>query len=898
MTKKLCLSEVKILASVFCALMLFAVAAAAQAVTFSGKHIASNGQYQTTADFNGDGRADIATAGLDVGVLIGNGNGTFQPLAVYPIGVSLTGITKGDFNNDAKLDIAVSLNDTVEVGVLLGNGDGSFSPVTRFATGAVGSPTSIVAADFNRDGKLDLMTSDPIYCITAPCFLTRTVSVLKGNGDGTFQTPQQFDTGTPVQKLELGDFNRDGIADVTAAAAFGKVLTLLGNGDGTFSQKLDILIVQNVDNTDVVVGDFNNDTIQDLAVAADGESKIGILLGLGDGNFGAVNLVIDTLQQRPWTLAVGDFNRDGRQDVLMGIGYCCAGIPAGGAFAIALGNGNGTFQPIQRFINPNSGAANTGSIQMATIDPVIADFNGDGKPDMASRFVNAVGGNPSGMLIALNTSGVVSVNAALGTMSVAPTSIVGGTRAVVDIPLVAGAVASSNITLTVSNNNPSVAFFPFNTTSPPFVIVKGMTNLRFFVETNSVTTTQTVTITVRNNNLGSRSVTLTVTPPNTPLAIGSIAMQPAGVTGGNDGSGVVTLATGHVAPVGGAFVTLTNGNPNLVSMPSSVTIPAGQTNAYFPIQTDTTGVTTEVNISASYGGATKSVALIVAAPTQLVPISSVTLSQPSVVGGSTQGVRANVTLAANAPTEGATIMLSSSRPDIVLLPRSVRIQFSTQNNTFTDFVTNPVSASTDVIITARFGNSTQSAVLTVTPPVANTAVLSALTLNPTSVAGGSSAQGTVTLSAAASSATTVTLSSSSAPIVTVPASVTVPAGATSANFMVNTTSVSSPFSATITASLSGLSRTATLTVTPAGDTVAIQRAEYDSRNRTLRVEATSTRTNATLQVFVTSSGQLIGTLANNGGGRYGGQLNWSTNPQNITVRSNFGGSATRAVALR
>jgi len=116
--------------------------------------------------------------------------------------------------------------------------------------------------------------------------------------------------------------------------------------------------------------------------------------------------------------------------------------------------------------------------------------------------------------------------------------------------------------------------------------------------------------------------------------------------------------------------------------------------------------------------------------------------------------------------------------------------------------------------------------------------------------------------------------------------------------MVNTTSVSSPFSATITASLNGLSRTAPMTVTPVGDTVAIQRAEYDSRNRTLRVEATSTRTNATLQVFVTSSGQLIGTLANNGGGRYGRQLNWSTNPQNITVRSNFGGSATRAVALR
>jgi len=87
-------------------------------------------------------------------------------------------------------------------------------------------------------------------------------------------------------------------------------------------------------------------------------------------------------------------------------------------------------------------------------------------------------------------------------------------------------------------------------------------------------------------------------------------------------------------------------------------------------------------------------------------------------------------------------------------------------------------------------------------------------------------------------------------------------------------------------------------VTPAGDTVAVQRAEYDSGNRTLRVEATSTRTNATLQVLVTSTGQIIGTLSNLGGGKYGANLNWSVNPQNITVRSSFGGSASRNVVVK
>ena len=92
--------------------------------------------------------------------------------------------------------------------------------------------------------------------------------------------------------------------------------------------------------------------------------------------------------------------------------------------------------------------------------------------------------------------------------------------------------------------------------------------------------------------------------------------------------------------------------------------------------------------------------------------------------------------------------------------------------------------------------------------------------------------------------------------------------------------------------------TATPTPTPAIDTVSITRAEYESGNRRLRVEATSTRTNATMQAFVTSTNQLIGTLSNNGGGRFRGEFSWPTNPQTITVRSNFGGQATRTVTVR
>lgn len=894
------LLSAKLFSMLLCGLtsFLFAASASAQAVTFSGTHLATGGQYQTAADYNGDGKQDIAVAGLDVEILLGNGDGTFLPNGKYPVVVNSTGfpqsIIKGDFNGDGKIDLAMSLNAPNQVALLLGKGDGSFQPLTRFSTDSGGTPTTVVAADFNRDGKLDLMTAEQNQC-GAGCSVSGTVTIFAGIGDGTFAAPRHIDVGYAPTDAAVGDFNGDGISDVAVTAGTGgKVFTLIGNGDGTFRQLPDIIVVATTDNADIAAADLNGDTIQDLVVAAEGESKIGILLGNGDGTFGAASIIADARQQRAAAFAIADINRDGRLDIVLGNGDCCTGGIDMGAFSILYGNGNGTFQPFSRYIMPANGR-----VQLAALNPIAADFNGDGKTDIAAMYFSNMGGTTIGTLVAMNTTGVAPARLAFGTISVSPGSVIGGTKAEINIALAPNAVAPNGLTtFNVTSSNPSVVSVPTNSTTSPLGIVGGMTNLRFIVNTNTVTAPQTVTITAGNKSLGSRSITLTVTPPNTPLAVGSIQMQPSAIFGGNDGTGVVSLVTGYVAPAGGAFVMLTNGNPNLVSIPSSVTIPAGQSNASFPIQTNTTGVTTPVNISASYGGATKTAVLTVSAPSQNIPISSVTLSPDTTVGGNNIGVRVTVNLASGAPAEGATIMLSSSNPAIVSLPRSINIFFSGQTSAFKDFAAASVSVTTQVTITATYGGSSQSAVLTVTPPATTAPVLSSLTLNPTSVAGGSASQGTVTLSAAAASPTTITLTSSSSPIVSVPASVTVPTGATSANFTISTASVSSSLSATITASLNGSSRAGTLTVNPAGDTVAIQRAEYDSRNHVLRVEATSNRANATLQVFVTSTGQLIGTLSNNGGGKYSGQLNWSVNPQNITVRSNFGGEASRAVTLK
>ncbi len=666
----------------------------------------------------------------------------------------------------------------------------------------------------------------------------------------------------------------------------------MGLGDGTFRQLPDMLIVEGIDNTDIDIGDFNNDGIQDLAVAPDADHRTVMLLGNGDGTFRQSASIPSTRLERMDQLTVADFNGDGLQDVAHGIATCCT-QSGDGMFGVLYGNGDGTFKSVVRYLVPGFVVGKGGGFLMTS------DLNADGKQDIVLQ----VRGNNPTTTVLVNTMGRAPSPLAYGSVTATPSSVVGGTQSEIEVSLAPGAVApSGSLPLTISSSKPSIVSVPTGSRSLPVAvgIVAGMNNVRFKVDTTNVTTTQVVTITVSNSRIGSRSVQLTVTPPNTPLAIGSIQMQPLGVYGGDDASGVVTLATGHVAPSGGAVVTLMNDNPSLVSTPASVTIPAGWTNASFPIQTVTTGVTTPVNISASYGGATKTATLTVSAPSQNIPISSVVLSPSTVVGGSNIGVRVTVNLSAGSPTEGARIMLASSNPSVVSVPRVISTNFAGQTSAFADVSAALVSAPTQVTITATYGSSSRSAILTVTPPSTTTPSLSGLTLNPSSVTGGNSVQGTVTLSAPAQTATTVSLTASTA-LASVPASVTIAAGASSANFNITTLSVNSTSSVTITAFLNSIQTAKTLTLNPAAtsaDTVGITLAEYETSKRNLRVEATSTRSTATLQVFVTASGQLIGTLTNNGGGKYTGQFTSATNPQSITVRSSLGGSATRSVVAK
>ncbi len=673
------------------AILLFQVTASAQSASFTRTDYPTLGNNHIAADLNGDGIADLAGTGNNAAsVMLGNGDGTFRPKINYPVGGQAQDLAAGDFNGDGRIDLVVSLSDIVSsLSLLTGNGDGTFNAPVNFPnTGAQEDSPAVVATDLDNDGRLDVVLAHAIGCFVSPCVPARTITVMLGFGDGTFQLPFDIDVGTGMSRIVVGDFNRDGIKDLAIAGDNSQVYTLLGVGNGTFLKQPTITLTADtlfVDGTDIDIADLNGDTIQDLVVAIPTNgSRTAILLGNGDGTFQPAQILTEPRLRVPQYQVIGDFNRDGFQDLALALANGTEGL-----FEIRNGNGDGTFDPPVLYAAPPP----LSSVGGGTL--VTGDFNRDGRPDIALPIIGA---NP-GLAGLVNSTGSVVVAPAYGNVTATPSTVVGGNSSQITISLVAGSVAPSNgFSFSVSSSNSTVLQVPSNVFMPG-----GSSSVRFTATTRNVTSTQTINIRIRNNQLGRRNVSVTVTP---------VTPTPA-------------------------------------------------------------------------------------------PLS-----------------------------------------------------------------------------------------------------LSALTLSPTTVVGGNSAQGTVTLSAAAPAATTITLASSNA-AATVPASVTVAAGASSASFTVTTGTVNATMSAIISGAFNGVTRSSTLTINPvtappppSTDTVRITRAEFESSKRVLRVEATSTSSSATLRVFVTSTGQLLGTLSNNGGGQYRAELSVSTNPQNITVRSSLGGVATASVVAK
>lgn len=321
------------------------------------------------ADFNGDGKLDLAVAdvpalgfqpGAEVTILLGNGDGTFTSSS---IGTDYTGSVYGlavaDFNNDGKPDLAIA-DGTSSITILLGNGDGTFTSAGTVPTD--GEPFGIAAGDFNGDGNADLAVAG------------NNISILLGNGDGTFTA------GTPISVpgnyIAVADFNGDGKADLalTGSTNLDAAQIFLGNGDGTFTAGATLSLSGAIDSAAsdaIAVGDFNGDGITDLAIESQTESPqavtVDVFLGKGDGTFtakpAAVTVNGDT---NAYSIAAADFNNDGKTDLLL------SDDQEAGIF---LSNGDGTF---------TASATAPGATSSPNYNSVAAgDFNGDGNPDVA-----------------------------------------------------------------------------------------------------------------------------------------------------------------------------------------------------------------------------------------------------------------------------------------------------------------------------------------------------------------------------------------------------------------------------------------------------------------------------------------------------------------------------------
>jgi hypothetical protein len=240
-----------------------------------------------------------------------------------------------------------------------------------------------------------------------------------------------------------------------------------------------------------------------------------------------------------------------------------------------------------------------------------------------------------------------------------------------------------------------------------------------------------------------------------------------------------------------------------------------------------------------------------------------------------------------APT---TVLLFSSDPSVASVPATATVPAGAISVDFT-ISTNAAAPDTIVQIMAAVGNVPRTANLSVNAATAAGAQLSSVSVTPTSVVGGGGATGTVRFTSATDGA--VVQLSSNNPAVQVPAETVVDGGASSGAFTVTSTAVSAPTTATITARWLGVTKTTTITVTPgappAADVVRITKGSW--KKGLLTIEATSTNPNAILSVYG-GTGSFMFTLTNKGGGKYADQRGFITNPERITVRSNFGGSAT------
>jgi hypothetical protein len=575
-------------------MLLFAQTVFAQSPTFARTDYPLLGNTHIAADFNGDGRQDLAGSGLNAAsVMLNNGDGTFRSKVGYPVAGQTQDLAAGDFNGDGKIDLVVTINTpSISLSLLTGNGDGTFNAPVNFPNTSGFDSPSVVATDVNNDGKLDVVIMHSIACFTAPCIAAETITVMLGDGDGTFQT-RELAAPQHMHAMAAGDFNRDGIKDLAIGSENTKLHILLGVGDGTFVRQPEMTLIPGGDLfsacNDVDVADFNGDTIQDLVVPLGNGYGNVVLLGNGDGTFRQSFRITENAVSSPLNLAVADFNLDGFQDVARAMGDGTSGL-----LEIANGNGDGSFQAPVRYLVPPD-RSSLGGIFVTS-----SDFTGDSKADVALE----VGGASASLVVLRNTTGAVPPPTPSAPTLLSPTQ---------------DATVAQPVTFDWSDANGAATYTiqidDSSTFSAPRIVSQNIAVSNF---TTSALPAKRLWWRVRGINsagvAGPWSVTRRFTaqaplPPPGSLALSALTLSQTSVVGGNSVQGVVTL-TG-TAPSSGAVVTLSSSNTAVATVPASVTVAGGATSATFTIPTQMVSTATSVAISAVYGGVSKTATLTV-----------------------------------------------------------------------------------------------------------------------------------------------------------------------------------------------------------------------------------------------------------------------------------------------